>query len=69
MKWLEDSDPGPKGYTKQLGPFTYLQGWESLEQVQTYRDLVRRSLLNDDARVIFDVRVPDASMAELFARL
>ncbi|KAF9083270.1 hypothetical protein BGX29_003264 [Mortierella sp. GBA35] len=69
MKWLEDSDPGPKGYTKQLGPFTDFQGWESLEQVQTYRDLVRRSLLNDEARVISDVRVPDASMAELFARL
>ncbi|KAG0271202.1 hypothetical protein BGZ96_005935, partial [Linnemannia gamsii] len=36
MKWLEDSAPVPKGYNKQLGPFTDFQGWESLEQVQTY---------------------------------
>ncbi|KAF9079215.1 hypothetical protein BGX23_004665, partial [Mortierella sp. AD031] len=69
MKWFEDSAPGPKGYNELLGPFTDFQGWKSLEQVQNYRDLVRRSLPNDEARVIFDVRVPDASMPELFARL
>ncbi|KAF9536315.1 hypothetical protein EC957_011581, partial [Mortierella hygrophila] len=69
MKWLEDSAPGPKGYTKLLGPFTDFQGWESLEQVQNYRDLVRRSLPNDTARITFDTRVPVESIPELFARL
>ncbi|KAF9536259.1 hypothetical protein EC957_011807, partial [Mortierella hygrophila] len=69
MGWLEDSAPGPKGYSKLLGPFTDFQGWESLEQVQNYRDLVRRSLPNDTARSIFDTRVPVESIPELFARL
>ncbi|KAG0197646.1 hypothetical protein BGX28_008854 [Mortierella sp. GBA30] len=69
MKWPEDSAPGPKGYSELLGPFTDFQGWESLEQVQNYRDLVRRSLPDDDARIIFDVRVPDTSVTELFERL
>ncbi|OAQ23964.1 hypothetical protein K457DRAFT_1836886 [Linnemannia elongata AG-77] len=69
MKWLEDSAPVPKGYQEQLGPFTDFQGWESLKQVQNYRDLVRRTLPNDEARVIFDTRVPDTSVAELFERL
>ncbi|KAG9067119.1 hypothetical protein KI688_011900 [Linnemannia hyalina] len=69
LKWLEDSAPLPKGYKKQLGPFTDFQGWESLEQVQNYRLLVRRSLPNDTARIIFDTRVPVESTPELFARL
>jgi hypothetical protein len=69
MKWLEDSAPVPKGYQEQLGPFTDFQGWESLEQVQHYRDLVRCSLPNADARNIFNTRVPDESIPELFARL
>ncbi|KAF9117437.1 hypothetical protein BGW39_002186 [Mortierella sp. 14UC] len=69
MKWLEDSAPVPKGYRERLGPFTDFQGWESLEKVQQYRDLVRCSLPNTDARNIFDTRVPDDSMPELFARL
>ncbi|KAG0085317.1 hypothetical protein BGZ92_009088 [Podila epicladia] len=69
MKWLEDSAPVTKGYQEQLGPFTDFQGWESLEQVQLYRDLVRRSLPNADARNVFNTRVPDESIPELFARL
>ncbi|KAG9067165.1 hypothetical protein KI688_011946 [Linnemannia hyalina] len=69
MNWLEDSAPGPKGYSKLLGPFTDFQGWESLEQVQHYRDLVRRSLPNAEARIVFDTRVPVESIPELFARL
>ncbi|KAF9549899.1 hypothetical protein EC957_002470 [Mortierella hygrophila] len=69
MNWLEDSAPGPKGYSKLLGPFTDFQGWESLEQVQHYRNLVRRSLPNTGARIIFDTRVPVESIPELFARL
>ncbi|KAF9385757.1 hypothetical protein CPB97_004493 [Podila verticillata] len=69
MKWLEDGAPVTKGYKERLGPFTNFQGWESLEQVQHYRDLVRCSLPNDDARNIFDTRVPDESIPELFARL
>ena len=69
MKWLEDSAPVPKGYQERLGPFTDFQGWESLEQVQHYRDLVRCSLPNADARNIFNTRVPDESIPELFARL
>ena len=69
MKWLEDSAPVPKGYRERLGPFTDFQGWESLEQVQQYRDLVRCSLPNADARNIFNTRVPDDSIPELFARL
>ncbi|KAG0273750.1 hypothetical protein BGZ95_010466 [Linnemannia exigua] len=69
VEWLEDPASFPKGSNKQLGPFTDFGGWESLEQVQTYRDLLRRSLHNDEARLIFDTRVPDVSMAELFERL
>ncbi|KAF8990621.1 hypothetical protein BGZ52_000182, partial [Haplosporangium bisporale] len=69
MKWLEDSAPVTKGYQERLGPFTDFQGWESLEQVQHYRDLVRCSLPNADARNIFNSRVPDESIPELFARL
>ncbi|KAF9336882.1 hypothetical protein BG006_006990 [Podila minutissima] len=69
MKWLEDAAPVPKGYQEQLGPFTDFQGWESLEQVQHYRDLVCCSLPNADARNIFNTHVPDESIPELFARL
>ncbi|KAG0196513.1 hypothetical protein BGX28_010034 [Mortierella sp. GBA30] len=69
MKWLEDSAPVPKGYQERLGPFTDFQGWESPEQVQHYRDLVRCSLPNADARNIFNTRVPDESVSELFERL
>ncbi|KAF9216903.1 hypothetical protein BGZ59_007536 [Podila verticillata] len=69
MKWLEDSAPVTKGYQERLGPFTDFQGWESLEQVRHYRDLVRCSLPNADARNIFNSRVPDESIPELFARL
>ncbi|KAG0257284.1 hypothetical protein BGZ95_005291 [Linnemannia exigua] len=69
MRWLEDSDSIRKGYQEHLGPFTDFQGWESLEQVQNYRDLVRRALPNDEARAVFDTRVPKTSVAELFARL
>ncbi|KAF9276720.1 hypothetical protein BGZ88_001564, partial [Linnemannia elongata] len=69
IDWLEDSAPGPKGDNKLLGPFTDFQGWRSLEQVRSYRDLVRCSLPSEKARVIFDTRLPDTSMAELFARL
>ncbi|KAG9072140.1 hypothetical protein KI688_006364 [Linnemannia hyalina] len=69
MEWLEDSAPVPKGYRKRLGPFTDFQGWESPEQIQHYRDLVRRSLHNDEARIIFDTHVPEESIPELFARL
>jgi len=68
-KWLDDSAPGPKGYKEQLGPFTDFVGWESLEQIQSYRDLVRRSLPNDEARTIFDSHVPLISMQELFESL
>ncbi|KAF9115046.1 hypothetical protein BGW39_003164, partial [Mortierella sp. 14UC] len=42
MKWLEDSAPVPKGYRERLGPFTDFQGWESVKQVQQYRDLAHR---------------------------
>jgi hypothetical protein len=69
MTWLEDSAFVPEGYQEQLAPFTDFQGWESLEQVQNYRELVRRSLPNDEAKIIFDTRVPGRSIAELFARL
>ncbi|KAG0019480.1 hypothetical protein BGZ81_009701 [Podila clonocystis] len=69
MSCLEDSAPGPKGYSEMLRPFTDFQDWRSLEQVQNYRHLVRRSLPSDDARIIFDARVPETSMAELFERL
>ncbi|KAF8924661.1 hypothetical protein BGZ58_001574 [Dissophora ornata] len=69
MNWLEDSAPVTKGYTENLGPFTDFQGWESLEQVQIYRDLVRRSLPDEQARRIFDTRVPGEAVSELFARL
>ncbi|KAG0378573.1 hypothetical protein BGX24_003456 [Mortierella sp. AD032] len=69
MNWLEDSAPVPKGYQEQLGPFTDFQGWETLEQVKNYRGLVRRTLPNDEARIIFDTRVPDTSVTELFERL
>jgi hypothetical protein len=69
MKWLEDSPPVPKDYQEELGPFTDFQGWESLEQVQNYRELVRRSLCSDKARIVFDSVVPDASVPELFERL
>ncbi|KAF9543647.1 hypothetical protein EC957_000579 [Mortierella hygrophila] len=56
MNWLEGAAPGPKGYSRMLRPFTDFRGWESLEQVQNYRDLVRRSLPNDKARIIFDTQ-------------
>lgn len=69
MKWLEDSPPGPKGYQEALSLFTDFKGWESLEQVQDYRNLVRRSLPHADSRHIFDIRVPDESVPELFERL
>lgn len=69
MSWLEDSAPLPKGYKKQLGPFTDFQGWESLEQVQTYLALVRSSLPNESARETLDTRVPGKAVTELFARL
>ncbi|KAG0189507.1 hypothetical protein DFQ28_003321 [Apophysomyces sp. BC1034] len=49
-KWLEDSAPAAKGYARQLEPSTDFQGWESLEQIQTYRNLVRRSLPNNKAK-------------------
>ncbi|KAF8944094.1 hypothetical protein BGZ47_004662 [Haplosporangium gracile] len=68
MNW-DSSASIVKGYRKQLRPFTDFQGWESLEQVRTYRDLVRRSLHNEEARMIFDRHVPDESMPELFERL
>ncbi|KAF9327766.1 hypothetical protein BGZ91_001317 [Linnemannia elongata] len=67
-KWCEDPS-FIKGYHTQLAPFTDFQGWESLEQVQHYRDLVCRSLPNSEARNIFNARVPDESIPELFARL
>ncbi|KAG0369009.1 hypothetical protein BGZ54_000640, partial [Gamsiella multidivaricata] len=66
MKWLDGSAPGPKGYVDQLGPFTDFVGWESLEQVRDYRDLVRSALPNQEARIIFDAQVPETSMQELF---
>ncbi|KAG0197650.1 hypothetical protein BGX28_008858, partial [Mortierella sp. GBA30] len=69
MNWLEDSAPVPKGYKKQLGPFTDFQGWESLEQVQNYLALVRSSLSDEQARGTFDTRVPGEAVSELFARL
>ncbi|KAG0350745.1 hypothetical protein BG005_009727 [Podila minutissima] len=69
LKWLEDSAPVTKGYSAQLGPFTDFQGWESPEHLKSYRELVRRSLPNDETRIIFDARVPDEAMPELFARL
>jgi len=69
LKWLEDSAPVSKGYRELLGPFTDFQGWGSMEQVQQYRDLVRCSLPNADARNNFTTRVPDDSIPELFARL
>ncbi|KAG0221710.1 hypothetical protein BGW41_006586 [Actinomortierella wolfii] len=61
--------PCPKGYQAQLGPFTDFQGWESVEQVQRYRNLVRDSLPNSEARNIFNARVPNESVPELFKRL
>ncbi|KAG0056092.1 hypothetical protein BGZ83_006353 [Gryganskiella cystojenkinii] len=69
MRWLEDSALGPKGHKGQLGPFTDFTGWRSVEQVQNYRDLVRRSLSNDEARTIFDSHVPLISTPELFKSL
>ncbi|KAG0048437.1 hypothetical protein BGZ83_006594 [Gryganskiella cystojenkinii] len=69
MRWLEDSAFGPKGHKGQLGPFTNFTGWRSVEQVQNYRDLVRRSLSNDEARIIFDSHVPLISTQELFESL
>ncbi|KAF9131410.1 hypothetical protein BGW39_001840 [Mortierella sp. 14UC] len=67
LAWLEDSADSYKG--QALGPFTDFQGWESVEQVRTYRDVVRRSLLTDEARDEFDSRVPDEALPELFERL
>jgi len=69
MRWSGSSGSVTKGEKEELRPFTDFQGWESLEQVQHYRDLVRRSLPNADARNIFDTRVPNEAMPELFARL
>ncbi|GJJ78228.1 hypothetical protein EMPS_10587 [Entomortierella parvispora] len=69
LKWLEDSGAITKGYQEQLGPFTNFQGWRSLEQVQEYRHLIRRSLLNDDSRDNFDDLVPGESVEELYERL
>ncbi|KAI1318391.1 hypothetical protein EDD11_006729 [Mortierella claussenii] len=69
MQWLDDSAPVAKGYKEQLGPFTDFVGWESLEQLRNYRDLVRRSLPNQEAMIIFDSRVPDTAMPELFDSL
>ncbi|GJJ74340.1 hypothetical protein EMPS_06698 [Entomortierella parvispora] len=69
LTWLEDSAPVPKGYQKQLGPFTDFQGWESDEQVQQYRDLVYSSLHDADARDNFNAHVPRESIPMLFKRL
>ncbi|KAG9061138.1 hypothetical protein KI688_007768 [Linnemannia hyalina] len=69
MNWLEDSAAVPKGYNKQLGPFTDFQGWESLEQVQNYLALVRSSLPDESARGTFDIRVSGEAVSELFACL
>ncbi|KAF9177895.1 hypothetical protein BGZ51_008187 [Haplosporangium sp. Z 767] len=69
MRWLEDAGSGPKGHAKQLRPFTDFVGWSSLEQVQNYRNLVRRSLPNDKAKIIFDSHVPLVATPELFERL
>ncbi|KAF9979748.1 hypothetical protein BGZ65_006073, partial [Modicella reniformis] len=69
LTWLEDSAPVPKGYQERLGPFTNFGGWESLEQVQRYRDVVRRSIPNAEAQEHFDTRAPEESLTELFKRL
>ncbi|KAG0013382.1 hypothetical protein BGZ82_002149 [Podila clonocystis] len=67
MNWLEDSAPAAKGHGKAR--FTDFRGWESLEQVRDYRNGVRDSLPNHEARTIFDSQVPDASVPMLFATL
>ncbi|KAG0053841.1 hypothetical protein BGZ90_006126, partial [Linnemannia elongata] len=54
-KWCEDPS-FIKGYHTQVAPFTDFQGWESLEQVQHFRDLVCRSLPNSEARNIFNTQ-------------
>ncbi|KAG0323910.1 hypothetical protein BG000_002424, partial [Podila horticola] len=67
IKWFGDSAPAAKGHCKVR--FTDFRGWESLEQVRDYRNGVRDSLPNHEARTIFDSQVPDASVPMLFATL
>ncbi|KAF9976693.1 hypothetical protein BGZ65_007717, partial [Modicella reniformis] len=68
LEWLDGSAPITKGYSKE-GRFTEFGGWKLLEEVKSYRDLVRRSLPNEEAKINFDKRVPEEAILELFSRL
>ncbi|KAG0358684.1 hypothetical protein BGZ54_010322, partial [Gamsiella multidivaricata] len=66
MEWLDSAGSILKDYMDQLRPFTDFIGWESLEQVRDYRGLVRSALPSQEARIVFDAQVPEASIQELF---
>ncbi|GJJ76754.1 hypothetical protein EMPS_09113 [Entomortierella parvispora] len=68
LEWLTDSAPIAKGQVNR-GPFIDFQGWGLLKSVKDYRDCVRRSLLSEHARSVFDVRAPEESVPELYKRL
>ncbi|KAF9158104.1 hypothetical protein DFQ26_007967, partial [Actinomortierella ambigua] len=69
MEWLAGSAVGPKGDADRLRPFIDFEGWTSLEQVQSYRALVRRSLSTEESKSFFDVCVPEESIPLVFERL
>ncbi|KAG0250654.1 hypothetical protein DFQ27_009276, partial [Actinomortierella ambigua] len=69
MEWQAGSAVGPKRYADRLGLFSDFEGWTSLEQVQNYRALVRRSLSTEESKSFFDVCVPEESIPLLFERL